>query len=374
MSVQVGHARLDALLAELTRIGGSDLHLRAGSPPRARVEGTLDPLEGMDDLRPWETEVILHDVLRPDLVERFSAGHEVDFGYDADGGGRYRVNAYRQRGSVAMVIRQVVGRPRTLGELGLPPVVRRLADEPRGLVLVAGATGSGKTTTVAAMVDHVNRTRRAHIVTIEDPVEVMHVDELSMVSQREVGTDTRTFAAAVRAALRQDPDVVVVGEMRDRETVSAALVAAETGHLVLSTLHTTDATETITRIVELFAPEEQRQARLVLAGVLRGIVCQRLVASAEGDGRVAVLEVLVANGRVQDWVISPSRRSEVQDILASGGHYGMQTFDQALLALHEEGAIDARTALAAATSPSDVRVALERRHGPPPRPPQRARS
>ncbi|CAN5608035.1 type IV pilus twitching motility protein PilT [soil metagenome] len=363
----MGAQHLDALLAELVRLGGSDLHLRAGSPPWARVDGLLDVLPDHATLRAEDTDAILRGVLRRDLVDRFTAGIEVDFGYDSPGGGRFRVNAYRQRGTTALVLRQVVGRPATIEELGLPEVVRRFADEQRGLVLVAGPTGSGKTTTVAAMVDHVNRTRRAHVVTIEDPVEVLHTSELATISQREIGSDTPSFAAAVRSALRQDPDVVVVGEMRDRETVLAALVAAETGHLVLSTLHTTDATETINRIIELFPAEEQRQARLVLAGVLRGTVCQRLVRTADESGRVAAIEVLVVNGRVQEWILSPKGRDDVQDILAAGDYYGMQSFDQALLALCESGTIDARTALATASKPADLRIALERLHGAPPK-------
>ena len=353
---------LDSYLNELQARGGSDLHLRVGGPPRMRVNGVLEPVPGAADLTEAVTEAIASAIIRPHLVERFGRGEEVDFAYAlGDGGGRFRVNAYLQRDTVAMVLRTVVTRPQTISELNLPEMARRFADEPRGLVLVAGPTGSGKTTTLAAMVDHINRTKTAHVVTIEDPIEVMHADDQASISQRELGADTPSFASAMRAALRQDPDVILIGEMRDAQTVATALMAAETGHLVLSTLHTTDASETITRVVEFFPPNEQRQVRLVLAGVLNGMICQRLIPTADGQRRVAATEVLVVNGRVQSWIMESNVREDVQEIIAEGDYYGMHTFDQSILELYAEGTIDLRAALAASSNPHDLSIAMRLR-------------
>lgn len=351
---------LDRLLAVVADADGSDLHLRAGAPPRIRVNGVLDDVAGAPSLTGADTEAMAAVVVGPERVRRLGDGGEVDVAYAVDGVGRFRVNAYRQRGSVAMVLRRVVTDVAAIDELGLPDTVRRFAEEQRGLVLVAGPTGSGKTTTLAAMVDHINRTRRCHVVTIEDPIEVVHSEQLASISQREVGIDTPTFASAMRAALRQDPDVILVGEMRDPETVRTALRAAETGHLVLSTLHTTDASETISRVVEFFPAHEQRQVRLVLAGVLRGTVCQRLVPTADGRSRVPATEVMVVNGRVRDWILDPECRSDVQEIIARGEYDGMHTFDQSLLALYRDGVIDLARALSAASTPHDLQVMLRR--------------
>ncbi len=296
------------------------------------------------------------------MAARFAQGAEVDFAYTPpDGAGRFRGNAYLQRDTAALVFRTVVAEPRSITALGLPDTVRTLAERSRGLVLVAGPTGSGKTTTLAAMVDHINRTRSAHIVTIEDPIEVLHTDDRSTISQRELGVDTTSFAVAMRAALRQDPDVVLVGEMRDADTVSTALMAAETGHLVLSTLHTTDASETINRIVEFFPLPEQRQVRLTLAGVLRGTVCQRLVPTADGAARVVATEIMVVNGRVQSWIVDPTVRDDVAAVIAGGDYEGMHSFDQSILDLLERGEIDLRSAMAASTNPHDLSVELRRR-------------
>ncbi|MBW3615410.1 MAG: PilT/PilU family type 4a pilus ATPase [Actinobacteria bacterium] len=354
---------LDSYLTQLLLAGGSDLHLRVGGQPRIRVNGVLEPLPGTSVLREQDTEAMAAAAIRPNLVERFRRGEEVDFAYALPGGhGRFRVNAYLQRDTVALVFRTVATWARTIADLGLPDIVRRFAEEPRGLVLVAGPTGSGKTTTLAAMVDHINHTRTVHIVTIEDPIEVMHVDENASISQRELGADTPSFASAMRASLRQDPDVILVGEMRDAETVSTALLAAETGHLVLSTLHTTDATETISRIVEFFPPHEQRQVRLVLAGVLRGTICQRLIPTRDGNERVPATEIMVVNGRVQDWIVGDTAgRGDVQEIIAEGDYYGMHTFDQCILDLYEKGVIDRQGAMTASTSPHDLTVELRRR-------------
>ncbi len=267
-------------------------------------------------------------ILRPSRNE-----HEVDFAYALHGTGRFRVNAYYQRSSVALAMRRVRPNAATVEELGLPEVVDQLAEEQRGLVLVTGPTGSGKTTTLAAMVDHINHIRSCHIVTIEDPIEYLHTDDLAAIDQREVGFDTNSFSSAMRVVLRQDPDVILVGEMRDAETVSAALTAAETGHLVLSTLHTINATETINRIVDFFPPYQQTQVRVSLAGSLKGIICQRLLATADGKNRVPAVEVLVVNGRIQQAIIDPLITGDIEEIVADGEYYGMLTFDQSLVGL-----------------------------------------
>ena len=357
----MSRALLDQYLGVLVESGGSDLHLRVGGPPRIRVNGILSEIEDAPALTEDDTEAIAGDIVRPHLVERFGRGEEVDFAYTLPGGtGRFRVNAYLQRDTVAMVFRTVVTEPRSIAELNLPDMVRRLADEPRGLVIIAGPTGSGKTTTLAAIVDHINRTRTSHIVTIEDPIEVLHSDVRASISQRELGADTPSFASAMRAALRQDPDVILVGEMRDAQTVATALMAAETGHLVLSTLHTTDATETMTRIVEFFPPHEQHQVRLVLAGVLKGTVCQRLLPTKDGTTRVPATEVMVVNGRIQHWITDPRAREDVQEIIADGEYYGMHTFDQSILELYRKGWIDLRAALANASNPHDLSVMFRR--------------
>ena len=270
-------------LRALGEVGGSDLHFKVGSPPRVRIDGRLRKLQA-PNLTPTDTEHMVSEVLRDDLVEEFAQTNEADFAYSVPGLGRFRVNAFRSRGSAGMVFRRVSVGAIPLDDLGLPPVLSALAMEPRGLVLVTGPTGSGKTTTLAGMIDHINNNREVHIVTIEDPIEVLHFDKLSMINQREVRLDTADFATALRGAMRQDPDVILVGEMRDHETVKAALAASETGHFVMSTLHTTDAQETITRVIDFFPPHEQKQVRLALAGALRGIICQRLVPARRRPG------------------------------------------------------------------------------------------
>jgi twitching motility protein PilT len=272
--------------------------------------------------------------------------------------GRFRVNAFRQRGSVGLVLRRVQEGAMSIGELGLPPVIARLAEQPRGLLLVTGPTGSGKTTTLAAMIDHVNANRAVHIVTIEDPIEVLHADKLGMVNQREVRVDTDDFTVAMRAAMRQDPDVILVGEIRDSETLKTSLAAAETGHLVLSTLHTTDAAETVNRCIDLFPPFQQRQVRLSLAAALRGIVGQRLVRRAGDGGRIAVLEVMVNTGRTAEAIADPERTGDLTSIIAESGFYGMQTFDQHLIALYRDQMIELEDALGVATNPHDLQIAL----------------
>jgi twitching motility protein PilT len=351
---------LERCLRALVDENGSDLHLKAGSPPRIRVNGSLTKLSAEAALTATDVADMAQAIMRDDLRQLFETSNEVDFAYAVEKVGRFRVNAFRQRGTVAMVMRRVRTSAVTLDELGLPEVVRTLASEHRGLLLVTGPTGSGKTTTLAAMIDHINRTRDAHIVTIEDPIEVLHADDRSAINQREIGVDTDSFADAMRAALRQDPDVILVGEMRDPETVAAALSAAETGHLVLSTLHTIDAVETISRIVDFFPPYQQGQVRVALAGSLKGTICQRLMPAFDGLGRVAAFEVMVVNGRVQQCILEPGRGSDLHDIMCEGEYYGMQTFDQSLARLYAAGKIDIRAAMQTASNPHDLRVVLQR--------------
>jgi twitching motility protein PilT len=349
---------IDALLRTLAERMGSDLHLKVGSPPLIRVDGLLGRMEGEDPLRPEETEAIAEHIMPPDRWERFQERNEADFAYGVRGVARFRVNAFRQRGSVSVVLRLVrVGSP-SFEDLGLPPVVRTLADEPRGLVLVTGPTGSGKTTTLAAMIEHINSSRPCHIVTVEDPIEVIHPDQQAAVNQREVGVDTESFLTAMRAAMRQDPDVILIGEMRDTETVQAALAAAETGHLVLSTLHTIDAAETVNRIVDFFPPFQQQQVRVTLSGALRGILCQRLLPGVDG-GRVPAMEVCINTGRVAERILEPTRTQEIEEVVTDGSFYGMQTFDQALVELVKAGRVSVDDAVESSSNRHDLELSLQ---------------
>ncbi|MEI6231024.1 MAG: PilT/PilU family type 4a pilus ATPase [Actinomycetes bacterium] len=347
------------LLRALVESRGSDLHCKVGSAPRVRVDGVLRRL-GVPELRAQDTEHMVREVLRADLIEQFSRHNEADFAVQLEGVGRFRANVFRQRGSAGLVFRRVSEGAIPLEDLGLPAVLGPLSLEPRGLVLVTGPTGSGKTTTLAGMVDNINSHREVHIVTIEDPIEVVHVDKLGMVNQREVRVDTEDFSIALRSAMRQDPDVILVGEMRDHETVKAAIAAAETGHFVMSTLHTTDAQETITRVIDFFPPHEQAQVRLSLAGSLRGIVCQRLVPRADGLGRCVAMEICINTGRIADAIADPDKTGNIRALIAHGGFYGMQTFDQHLTTLFRDGVVTLDAALAASTSPHDLTVELRR--------------
>jgi twitching motility protein PilT len=349
---------VDTLLRTLAERHGSDLHLKVGSPPLMRVDGVLGRIEGEDVLRPEETEAIAHRLMPTERWDDFLKRNEADFAYSVSGVARFRVNVFRQRGSISLVLRLVrVGSP-SFEDLGLPPVVRSLAEEPRGLILVTGPTGSGKTTSLSAMIDHINASRPCHIVTVEDPIEVIHPDQQAAVNQREVGVDTESFVMAMRAAMRQDPDVILIGEMRDTETVQAALAAAETGHLVLSTLHTIDAAETVNRIVDFFPPFQQQQIRVTLAGALRGVLCQRLLPRV-GGGRVPVMEICINTGRVAERILDANRTQEIEEVVAEGSFYGMQTFDQALVGLVKAGTVSTEDALESSSNRHDLELALQ---------------
>jgi twitching motility protein PilT len=349
---------IDSALRTLIERDGSDLHVKVGVPPTARLFGDLAPLEGYQPLKPEDTEKAFQDMAEVRSMTEFEECGEADFSYSIKGLSRFRVNAFKQRGSISIVCRAIPFDIRSVEDLGLPPVVTKLAEEQRGIVLVTGTTGSGKSTTLAAMIDHINRNRTDHIVTLEDPIEYLHPDKNSIVNQREVGSDTESFARAMRRVLRQDPDVILIGEMRDEETVRTALSAAETGHLVLSTVHTLDATETINRIVDFFEPHQQHQARVMLAATLRGAIAQRLVPDVTGDGRVPASEIMVVTGRVQDLIMNPEETGKITEVIAEGEYYGMRTFDQSLLQYVMEGKIAEDVAMEYASSPHDFKLML----------------
>jgi twitching motility protein PilT len=348
---------LEAALNRVIETGGSDLHLKVPSPPLIRVHGRLEPIPGAERLLPADTEEVFRLIVTDEAKrEEFRHEHELDFSFGMGDAGRFRVNAFHQRSSISFVFRAIPSRIKTVEELNLPPVINDLADEERGIILVTGTTGSGKSTTLAAMIDRMNTHHQKHIVTIEDPIEFLHRDKNSIINQREVGQDTLSFKSALKRVLRQDPDVILVGEMRDEETVRTALSAAETGHLVLSTLHTVDAPESINRIVDFFEPHMQPQARAMLAGTLKGVISQRLARTADGRGRVAVCEVLKSTARIKDMIIDPALTSQIPEAIAEGAYYGMQTFDQALLGHLEGGRIDIDEAMSMASSPHDFKL------------------
>jgi twitching motility protein PilT len=351
---------LDLLLARAVELGASDVHLKIGRPPVLRRDGTLDILEGAPALTVAELEAVLRRVTEsvPQRLESFRSDSELDIAYETGDLPRFRVNGFRQRGAISFAFRVIPKTIPTFESLSLPPGVRKLAGEHRGLVLVTGGTGSGKTTTLAAMVDHINRTRKQHIVTIEDPIEILHEDIGCVVNQREVGVDTDSFHEALRRALRQDPDVILIGELRDADTAQTALHAAESGHLVLSTMHTVDASETVGRMVEFFPGNKQPLIRSVLAGVLRGVISQRLLPKVDA-GRIAAVEVMVNNARIAD-LIRENRADEMHDAIAEGSFFQMQTFTQALIDLVVSGLVDQEIAANAATNRHDFLVALER--------------
>ncbi|MEA2367701.1 MAG: twitching motility protein PilT [Thermoleophilaceae bacterium] len=348
---------LESALHRVIEIDGSDLHLKVPSRPLIRRLGHLEPIPDTDEVTPEDTEAALRHLLKePAKLEEFADEHEVDFSYSLPGLSRFRVNAFRQRGVVSLVARAVPHEIRSIEQLGLPDVISEIADEERGIILVTGTTGSGKSSSLAAMIDQINRFHSKHIVTIEDPIEFLHRDKRSIINQREVGADTASFKRALRRVLRQDPDVILVGEMRDEETVSTALSAAETGHLVLSTLHTVDAAETINRIIDFFPPHMNQQVRAMLAGTLKAVISQRLVKRADGEGRVACCEILRSTGRVKDMIMNPAETAKLVDVITEGAYYGMQTFDQALLAHVQAGRVTMEEAMHAATSPHDFKL------------------
>src|SRR3954471_8756031 len=372
---------LDHALRYLIAAEGSDLHLKVPSYPLIRLHGHLEAIPDTERLYPEDTERALAEMLNDnDKVAEFESENEVDFSYAVERLGRFRVNAFRQRGSVSIVMRAIPVVIKSVDELGLPEVVTSLAEqergvllltctprpgEARGILVLTGRTGSGKSTTLAAMLDHMNRSMHKHIVTIEDPIEFLHRDRNSIINQREVCADTASFKRALRRVLRQDPDTILIGEMRDEETVHTALSAAETGHLVLSTLHTVDASETINRIIDFFPPHQQQQARAMIAGTLKGIISQRLVRTADGKGRVACCEILVMTGRVHDMILDPKLTGQLPEVIAEGSYYGMQTFDQHLLQHLHAGRVTMEDAMRIATAPHDFKlmVAAQTKHG-----------
>lgn len=346
---------INELLRIMASKGASDLHLKAASPPVMRVDGELylmedDPIS-LDGMKEYAASLMTDR-----QIAMFSEQNEIDFAYSCSGVGRFRVNIFRQRGAISIAMRQVVQKIPGFEELTLPGVMKRIALEPRGMVLVTGTTGSGKTTTLAAMIDYINENVRRHIVTVEDPIEIVHSDKKSMINQREVGIDTRSYSTALRYVLRQDPDVIFIGEMRDLETVRTALTAAQTGHLVLSTLHTIDVSETINRIIDFFPLHQQKQVRILLAGSLRGVISQRLLPRQDGRGRVPAVEVMVMTKRIRDLVLDSDQTHKIQDAIREGDYYGMQTFDQSLLSLYRDGLVSLPDAAAIATSPHDFKL------------------
>src|SRR5256885_3654675 len=349
--------KIDDLLVTATAHFASDLHLKVGSFPVMRIGGELYPIADAPRLSPEDTLDMAFSMMSNRQKQKLKDISEVDIAYSVKGLGRFRANIFQQRGTVSVVLRVIPDHSRNSGELGLPPVIDRIAEERRGLILVTGATGSGKSTTLAAMIDRINARRSGHIVTIEDPIEFLHRDKQSFVTQREVDVDTRSFAEALRGALRQDPDVILVGEMRDHETIETALTAAETGHLVLSTLHTLDATETITRIVSSFPSHQQKSVRLQLAGILKAVISMRLVRAAKGAGRVPAVEVMVSTGLIRDYIINEEKTYQIREAIANGSsQYQMQTFDQSLFRLLQLRQITLEEAIHNATNADEFKM------------------
>ena len=338
----------------------SDLHLKVGAHPILRVDGELIPLVDLKRLMQEDTIAMAFSIMSSRQKEKFKNNYEIDIAYSVPGLGRFRCNIFQQRGTVGLVCRIIPARILAIRELLLPPVIERICEETRGLVLVTGTTGSGKSTTLAAMIDYINATRSEHIMTIEDPVEFLHRDKKSIVNQRELEVDTRSFAAAVRSALRQDPDVILVGEMRDFETVETALLSAETGHLVMSTLHTVDATETVNRIISVFPPHQQKQIRLQLAAVIKAVISMRLLPRADGLGRVPAVEVMVATNYIRDCIENKEKTKYIHDAIKAGtSQYGMQTFDQSLYQLYKSGLITLEEAMRRSTNPNEFRLRVQ---------------
>ncbi len=351
---------LNPLLRRAVQLGASDIHLKVGQPPILRRDGALSPMEGSKPLQDSDLEVVLAIVGKrsPERYEAFTQTGDLDTAYQDEDLPRFRVSAFRQRGSISFAFRVIPKNVPNFEQLALPQGIRRLAEEHRGLVLVTGATGSGKTTTLAAMIDFLNRSRQQHIVTIEDPIEIIHPDHSCIVNQREIGLDATDFMQALRRALRQDPDVILIGELRDAETAQTALQAAESGHLVLSTLHTVDAAETIGRMVEFFPETKQQMIRSIMAGVLRGVISQRLLPRIDG-GRIAAVEVMVTNARIAD-LIRENKPESITEAIEEGSFFDMQSFSKALLELVITGQVDREVAANAATNRHDFLVELDR--------------
>jgi twitching motility protein PilT len=339
----------------------SDIHFKVGQPPLLRIDGELVPLKDYSELDASEIAKTAYQIMSERQRERFLREMEIDMGYGISGLGRFRVNIFQQRGTIAVALRVIPFGIKGFEELNLPvEVMERISNEGRGLVLLTGTTGSGKSTTLAAMIDHINRTRRSHIITIEDPIEFLHRDRKGIISQREIGTDTDNFAQALKMALRQDPDVILVGEMRDFETIETAILAAETGHLVLSTLHTLDAAETVNRIVAVYPPYQQKQIRLQLAGILKGVVSQRLLPRADGMGRVPAVEIMLATARIKDCIVDKDKTYEIHEAIAEGhATYHMQTFDQSLMSLLKQELITYDEALRHSSNPDDFALRVK---------------
>ncbi len=345
---------LNEILKIALKGGASDIHLKSGLPTMFRVDGALVPLKNGERLLPEEMQQTAFSLMNPAQKARFEEDRECDLAYGIPGLGRFRVNVFQQRGTIGVVFRVIPFGVKSIDQLLLPRVIERISMENRGLVLVTGTTGSGKSTTLAAMIDHINSNRTCHIMTIEDPIEFLIRDRRSLVNQREIGVDTQSFANALRAALRQDPDVILVGEMRDFETIETAITAAETGHLVMSTLHTLDATETINRIISVFPPYQQKQVRLQLSTILKAVISQRLVPRADGRGRVPALEVMVSTARIRECISDKERTKELPDAISKGfTTYGMQTFDQSLMHLVKQELVTYEEALKHVSNPDD---------------------
>ena len=349
--------KIDDLLLTATAHFASDLHLKVGSFPVMRIGGELFPVADAPRLLAEDTLDMAFSMMSNRQKQKLKEVSEVDIAYSVKGLGRFRANIFQQRGTVSIVLRVIPDQSKNTATLGLPPVIDRICEERRGLILVTGATGSGKSTTLAAMIDRINSTRSGHIVTIEDPIEFLHRDKKAFVTQREVDVDTRSFAEALRGALRQDPDVILVGEMRDFETIETALTAAETGHLVLSTLHTLDATETITRVVSSFPSHQQKSVRIQLAGILKAVISMRLVRAAKGSGRVPAIEVMVSTGLIRDYIINEEKTYLIREAIANGAsQYAMQTFDQSLFRLFQAGKISLEESVHNATNPDEFKM------------------
>ncbi len=351
---------INDLLRKAIEYGASDLHLKVGSHPVIRVDGDLRPMLEFRRLMQEDTIAMAFSIMNNRQKQKFKENLEIDIAYSVPGLGRFRVNIFQQRGTVGLVLRVIPTKIRSIRELNLPVILEKLAMEERGLILCTGTTGSGKSTTLAAMVDYINTHRRTHIITIEDPIEYLHRDKKSIVNQREVGVDTRSFADALRSALRQDPDVILVGEMRDYETIETALLAAETGHLVLSTLHTLDATETINRVISVFPPHQQKQIRIQLASVLRAVISLRLVPRADGKGRVPAVEIMINTPFIRECILNKEKTRLIPEAIAAGNvQYGMQTFDQSLFFLYKKNLITYEEALRWASKPDEFKLRVQ---------------